>query len=255
MLESAVYVFEGRALFIGDRSETDVHSHHAVEVSLALDEDGLDVVVPDGPALLRVPGVIVSANAKHRFFVHGPKVAVFYLEPHSHEGAAIERALGDAPARALPDDVAAAHAPKVLGLLGPRATLADGAAVWASLLGAIAPAPIRPRVDPRVKRALAFVDERLASPPTLAEVASHVGVSSSRLGHLLKAQVGLPLRRYVLWMRLRTALQEALETGNLTAAAYAAGFSDAAHFARTCKRMFGLPASEFAPVDRLFVAP
>jgi len=59
----------------------------------------------------------------------------------------------------------------------------------------------------------------------------------------------------MLWMRLRAALTEALATGSMTDAAYAAGFSDSAHFTRTCRTMFGLPPTAFAPVDAVFVAP
>ena len=36
-------------------------------------------------------------------------------------------------------------------------------------------------------------------------------------------------------------------------AAFAAGFSDGAHFTRTCQQMFGLPPSEFAPVEAVFI--
>jgi len=253
MLESSVFAWSDRALFIGARSETEVHAHNAIEITVALDEQGLDVAVPGGPDLRRAPGVMVAADARHQLRVHGPKVAVLYLDPRGAWGAALSRALGGAPARRLGDDASPARSASMLALLGLQVTVEDADMTCEAVLTSVASAPERPRVDPRVARALTFLEPRMAEPPTLAEVAQEMGLSSSRAGHLFKAQVGLPLRRYVLWMRLRGALTEALATGNLTAAAHAAGFSDAAHFARTCKRMFGLPASAFAPVDRVLL--
>ena len=67
--------------------------------------------------------------------------------------------------------------------------------------------------------------------------------------------MGLPLRRWILWRRLRAALEHALAGKSMTQAAFDAGFADGAHFTRTCQQMFGLAPTAFAPVDDLFIAP
>jgi AraC-like DNA-binding protein len=94
----------------------------------------------------------------------------------------------------------------------------------------------------------------LEVPPSLEALAKEIGISASRLRHMFKEQTGLPISRYVLWMRLRTALLHALDGASMTESAQAAGFADAAHFSRTCRQIFGLPPSAFAPVDTVFVA-
>ena len=99
------------------------------------------------------------------------------------------------------------------------------------------------------------LDAQLDAPPGLEALAGQIGISPSRLRHMFKEQAGLPISRYVLWMRLRTALLHALEGASMTESAQAAGFSDAAHFTRTCRQMFGLPPTAFTPVDTVFVAP
>jgi len=58
--------------------------------------------------------------------------------------------------------------------------------------------------------------------------------------HLFKARMGVPVRRYVLWARLRGGLEQALAGASLTSAALEAGFSDSAHFSRTFREMFGI---------------
>ena len=68
-------------------------------------------------------------------------------------------------------------------------------------------------------------------------------LSLSQLERLFSHQLGLPVRRLVLWRRLRVALQFALAGSTLTYAAHGAGFADSAHFSRTMKQLFGVTAA------------
>lgn len=254
--ESAVFVWTDRALFVGDRSETSVHSHHALELCVALDDRGIDMRGPEGPDHAGVPGAVVRAGASHQLAVPGPKVAVLYLDPQSEVAASIERWLGDRALRPLPSaplrDVRAGFG----ALLRDAATgLEDAQSVCAMLIGELAAEAPRPSVHWRVRHAMERIDSELGEPPSLDALAREVGVSPSRLRHVFKEQTGLPMRRYVLWMRLRAALLRALEGASMAESAQDAGFADAAHFTRTCRQMFGLPPTAFTPVDRVFVAP
>jgi AraC-like DNA-binding protein len=82
-----------------------------------------------------------------------------------------------------------------------------------------------------------------AGPVTGTELAAQIGLSASRLTHLFTEQVGIPLRRYVLWLRLRVAITRVQDGDDLTGAAHGAGFADSAHLTRTTREMFGLPPS------------
>lgn len=75
------------------------------------------------------------------------------------------------------------------------------------------------------------------------KLAAIVGISASRLTHLFSQQVGIPLRRYVLWSRLQLAITRVQAGDDLTGAAHGAGFADSAHLTRTTREMFGLPPS------------
>ncbi|MEM7152727.1 MAG: AraC family transcriptional regulator [Myxococcota bacterium] len=254
--QSAAFLWSDRGLFLGDRSETAVHAHDAVELSVALDSLGLDVQDPQGPHLRSAQAVLVRSSTTHRLTIHGPKVAVFYVDPRSADGAGLERWLGSRTIAAAPPPVGQLRA-SLQGLFGRRTTLADGQRVCDELLASILPADhSRARskaLDPRIEQVKALVLQRLGDAPRRDELAAAVGLSESRLGHLFRAQMGLPLRRWILWMRLRSALDHALSGASMTEAAFAAGFSDGAHFTRTCQQMFGLPPSEFAPVEGFFV--
>jgi AraC-like DNA-binding protein len=252
--QSAVFVWPDRALFIGDRSETSLHSHHAIELSVALDDLGIDLSAPGGPSLAGVGGAVVRAGAEHRLAIPGPKVAVLYVDPQSDMATSLHEWLGAEDLRALPRDVVGEHRTRLRSLLETTDLgLQEAKAGCSALLACFAQESPRPAVDYRVRRAIVRIDEALDEPPTLEELASELKVSSSHLRHMFREQVGLPLSRYVLWMRLRAGLLQALQGKGMAESAQAAGFSDAAHFTRTCRQMFGLPPTAFAPVDRVFV--
>lgn len=120
-----------------------------------------------------------------------------------------------------------------------------------SLLEELAPeaAPRTASLDPRVGRAIRGLKET-GGVGTLAAAARSLGLSSSRLGHLFSAQVGLPFRPYALWLRLQGALAYLARGANLTEAAHGAGFADSAHLTRTFRRMFGVAPSDLAGLAR-----
>lgn len=84
----------------------------------------------------------------------------------------------------------------------------------------------------------------------LAEVAAGVHLSPSRLAHLLSAEIRMPARRYLLWLRLRDALQALARGVSITTAAHAAGFADAPHLDRTFRRMLGFTPSAALRVSK-----
>ena len=57
-------------------------------------------------------------------------------------------------------------------------------------------------------------------------------------------QVGIPLRKYLLWRRLFDAVALLIQGENITGAAYNSGFSDSAHLSRTFKDNFGINLSK-----------
>ena len=98
-----------------------------------------------------------------------------------------------------------------------------------------------PVLDDRITRVLRLLPGRLAEEEavSLDAVAASVGLSASRFMHLFTASVGVPLRPYVLWLRLQCAARELARGTSVADAAHTAGFSDAAHFTRTFRRMIG----------------
>ena len=111
------------------------------------------------------------------------------------------------------------------------------------LIGSLSPGlPHRP-LSPYVVAALEYLECALQGRPRLVEAARAAQISPSRLTHLFSEQVGIPFRRFVVWLRLRRAAEHAWSDETLTEAAVAAGFSDMAHLSRVCRSMFGVSPS------------
>jgi AraC-like DNA-binding protein len=110
------------------------------------------------------------------------------------------------------------------------------------------------RIHPRVNRVLKFMAEKLGDSDglSLRALAGLAGLSPSRFMHVFTQSMGMPLRSYILRLRLRRACCELMTGATVTSAAYSAGFSDAAHLTRTFRRMLGMTPTTFILQCRSF---
>lgn len=98
--------------------------------------------------------------------------------------------------------------------------------------------------DRRIQKVKSLIDNDEEKKLSLKWLAEEVYLSESRLAHLFKEEVGIPLRKYLLWKRLISALNIIMGGNDLTYAAHYSGFSDSAHLSRTFKSNFGLNLSQ-----------
>jgi AraC-like DNA-binding protein len=120
----------------------------------------------------------------------------------------------------------------------------DALRLWNVALDRVGGTDHHPLVlDPRVAEVLDLVKRAFPDGASVPQLAAAVGVSPSRLIHLWKDEIGVSLRRYMLWIRLRHVVACAAIGRSLTDAAHEAGFADSAHLSRTFRSMFGLPLS------------
>lgn len=220
--------------------DADFHAHHAIQMTASL-AGSLQLSTAD--ETLCAPMLAVAADERHRFEAHG-LLAFIFVEPESRIGRALAATLfGEVPLVAI--DSAA-----IGDLLRPLAGTFDEGLDNEALLRAgraiverLVPAARAPTPDPRVQRIIDFAAAHLDEPLSLARASRGIYLSPSRLRHLFVEQTGLAFQTYLLWLRLVRAVQAYSEGSNLTEAAHLAGFSDSAHFSRTFRRTFGLPAT------------
>jgi AraC-like DNA-binding protein len=210
-------VGEFSARWRGAVGDSVAHRHFAAQAVIGAPS----VSVEHAGAVVEAPCLLIEPNVPHRL-VPCAMAELYFIEPTLH-------------AR-LPDLTAAISARSHRLVSSP-----SGLAFWEGWLAKDEPAPR----DRRLIDAMWLLDGQLeAGPVRLAALAGAAGLSPDRFRHLFVEQLGIPLRRYILWRRLRLAAQSLAAGDNVTAAAHGGGFSDAAHLARTIKHMFGINAGQ-----------
>lgn len=219
------------AAFIGVAGDNANHSHHAIQGF-----SGRSVILQDGAEGARVgSGFVLPPDFAHRATA-AEEAAFLYVDPDTLGGRAIALRLRDGVRTLSPDEALAFRT-----IVDDAIATGDDACptdALADLLGA--PREQAGRVDPRIATLIERIAESHDLPDDAGVAAASVGLSESRLVHLFSHEVGVPWRAFLLWTKLRRAI-EAVATGStLTAAAHAGGFADSAHFSRTCRVMFGI---------------
>jgi AraC family transcriptional regulator of arabinose operon len=79
----------------------------------------------------------------------------------------------------------------------------------------------------------------------LSELAARVGLSYFRLSHLFADNMGMTLRSYQQWRKLRKAISLSKHNYTLAKLAVESGFANAAHFSRAFVQLHAAPPSYF----------
>ena len=111
--------------------------------------------------------------------------------------------------------------------------------------------------DQRIERVIDQIKNSIGENTSLTELANLVNLSPAYLSELFKSCTGLPVRRYRLWHRLYSTVENTGLGKNLTEAAMDCGFNDSSHFIRTFRSMLGMtPTSIFTQATPLqFLTP
>jgi AraC-like DNA-binding protein len=228
-----------------------VHAHHAIQVCIGL-SGGVRLRTGPRARWEEYDGAIVPSDQPHvSDYVPGVSIATLWLDPHGADGRRFAGAKEDrAPIMRVARSKLGDVVPRLLDCWHDARDPRRAAAIADRIVELVLPpGPSRPHGDSRVTLArelLAAAPERRTS---LGHIAASVSLSRSRLAHLFSAEVGLPMRRYLLWLRLRDAIVALAQGASITAAAHAAGFADAPHFSRTFRRMLGFTPSEALQVS------
>jgi AraC-like DNA-binding protein len=248
-----VNIWRGGSLWIGvGRGGVDPHAHHAIQLTLGL--RGTVRLRPAGSAeWTEHVAALVPPHLPHAFESDDSVLALLFCEPESVLGRALLARFGADRIAALPPDLAAACCDRLRTAYAAEVDDPELNGVAQSLLADLAgPVSAAQGAEPRVRRAIAEIERRIATPISLGQVASALCLSPSRLRHLFAAETGLSFRGYVLWMRLQAALEHAVGGATWTEAAHEAGFADSAHLTRTFRRTFGFSPAGLRHDQRAF---
>jgi len=234
-------------LIIGREVQANYHSHHALQVSFALGEafrlrwQTNTTAVNSG----EFEGVIIAPDLKHSLDGEGGVQALLLIDPeHTCAQQLSETWLKGELVAPLPAQLLSPLIKKLTAETLPNSQAFGSGGPITELLNTLLPKGSGlAQIDQRVRAALDYLQAQPIKNVAARELADAVHLSESRLAHLFKQQVGIPVRRYLMWLRLMDAIEYAFAGKTLTDAAASAGFADSAHFTRTFQAMFGVQPS------------
>lgn len=232
--------------------ETRLHAHHSFQLMLSL---GGPVTLRDSrQRTLACQAVVIPPDVGHAVVGTASTAVLLHASPDDLIGRSL-RALGIAGEDVADWQRAGEHLLPLTSTTLPR-RWHEAESLAQAMLRALRVDMASPRpTHPAVKRLLRLLPESRDGDVRLETLARRLGLSASRLSHLFSAEVGLPLRPYILWLRLHRAAEHLRVGAPLTAAAHAAGFTDSAHLSHVFRRMFGLSPSEIAGVVEWILPP
>lgn len=223
----------GWLAFTGEVGAAPCHAHSAAQI-LIVTAGRVELSDAHGERA-EIEAALIPARAAHAVQGSGGARAVML---YADADSPLSRCARDLPRDRLASWITAAE---------PLTGLADRDGLDPRLLSrhAMALLASKPPVCSKTLRAaMELLPDLLPGPLRLAELSAAVGISTSRLGHLFAAELGLSFPAYLRWARLRRAMELARQGANLTDAAHGAGFTDSSHLTRVVHEMFGLAPSQ-----------
>jgi len=236
-LAPGAVVWPAAVMMWGPGYHTTTHRHHAVQLLLTV-RGSLLVREGSHETWHRCGGALVRPDVLHEVDGSGSTVLLGFMDPESEVGAALCDRIEGAIACLPWYQVCRWRA-----VLGWPLT-ESGVEQWVTRHLLHRRRPVH--IDPRVMRAVEHIRRRVdgSADLSLSSLAAIAGLSPSRFMHLFTESLGVPLRPYILWLRLQRASSEMMEGASISQAAHRAGFADAAHLNRTFRRMLGSSPTE-----------
>jgi AraC-like DNA-binding protein len=249
---SNFYLWHGVSAIFFSNCLTNVHSHNTMQILVDL-QDHFRCRVGSGD-WQSFKNLVIRENVPHQLDTAGSVQLIIYLDAETtiaHEIRAryLEGKEACAPELNLFDYVKPNELQQVLLRPDPALLLTIIGQLLRTLAGQDAAAPGSPGPVPKPDERIATVEHLLSSTPpadtSIDWLAAQVHLSVSRLRSLFKQQTGIQLYKYILWARIRFAINRIMAGSPINEAAWAAGFTDNSHFHKTLVTMFGISPSQF----------
>lgn len=221
-IKKGVYSFEFGAL------ETEEHAHPVVEIISATTQGGFSIEI-DGHIADNLVFAIVAPNVKHKV-VAQHAIRVLMVESYNP---------------IFSNFLESKHLTLDKGAF-LKTKYSEKEALVAALKTLINTTDLKTPTDKRVADGIAFIEARnLEYKALIPELTANLFLSHSRLSHLFKAHVGISMKKYLVWNKLKQAIHLYLKAPNtLTGISLESGFFDQAHLSKAFKEVLGVSPSK-----------
>lgn len=238
-----LYIFQHYGFFIGYLPDAAEHRLGSAALCVGIDRP-FRLLESEASDWHDARSVLVPPGCLHETQVGGAVMAILFVEPESSDYFALREIMLDGEWQCLYRLVNEAEIVAALDDIWRRQPDAE---VVGSLLDRLisvhATGKRQSSLDVRIRRIIELMNEEVNHNRSLQELADAVNLSPTRLIHLFKEEVGVPIRRFRQWRRMRVVATEVAKGATLTEAALGAGFADSSHFSRAFRSMFGITPS------------
>lgn len=233
-------LWNGRALFLGNLPDLAMHQQAAALVCVGL-EKPFELCRADETISCRT--ALIGPQILHEIRTDGARCGFLFFDPDNPDYDFLIRSNAgtgrDGVFTPLAEEAQLLETFSAIAGCGDETSLCSHLKKLELTRSENNPPVFDERIELVARRLAALSGENVP----IEELAELAGLSPSRLAHLFKEQVGIPIRMFRTWFRLKNAVMFAKEGMTLTDAALRAGFYDSAHFANTFKETFGIAPS------------
>jgi AraC-like DNA-binding protein len=250
-MQSHLYIWNDRFLYTAPAHSSDLSSRYTATILLTGGGSPLTIGFDDGDSESGA-AVLVAPHVRRSLKVPEGGFFSINFDAHSLEFRSLTRLLRGRRLAILDTALFTPFQGRLLRLLEGHLACNDAFTLASDIASSVAGEEPEPfKIDLRVLHVARRLKSELPHPPSLSDLARNVGLSPDRLSHLFAEQLGLTIKSYTLWVKMRRA-SVLLQSGHtLTEVSHAVGFADSAHLSRTYKTFFGLSPSFLA--DRSWV--
>ncbi len=235
-----VLVWDEQAIFLGQAADASLHESPAIKVCIAL-EHSFALRTHEDDTFTNYESAIIAPGQPHAIDGRHNKMVMLLLAPETKLAQPLAPIFSRKGITRLSAE-AVASIRSIFADFDERLAANDVEDICQQMVAAIDTGDSLP-IDSRVAQSIEWIRSSREKGVTVAEIAAGVELSESRFSHLFTENVRIPVRRYLLWLRLRDAMHLLAQGKSLTETAHEAGFSDSAHLTRTFRSQLGIAPS------------
>lgn len=220
--EKGVYKFELNEI------ETEFHAHPAVEIIFS--ENGNIELETTTSKYINISFAVIEHNILHKIKSKKGNVLLLMMECNlSH----FQKLLSNF-------DIS------LLDGIYVEANNTDRAEIIEEIAGTHNRSIIPITANKRIQKCLNYLNSTSAEYKVMLEVLrSETNLSESRLSHLFKKEMGISIKKYLVWSKLKRAFEGVLyKNMNMYEVSIESGFYDQAHLSKSFKQMLGISPSD-----------
>lgn len=230
---------KGLYIFNFSNFDTEFHSHPTIEIIIA--EQGTFTLWGENFECTSLKLAIIEANQKHKLSATGCGLKVMMIEHHK---------------KFIKENLAL-HGISIDNGFYLQRKLSNEKTIIDSIVQKIKRIEITTEYDKRISATINYLNNNDLEYGLMIKTLQKVtNLSESRLSHLFKTNLGISLKKYLIWTKLKSTIKQHLNTqDDLFSSLISSGFYDQPHFSKNFKAMLGVKPSKAYNSRTLQVLP